>query len=87
MINPGVWSVRNDRIVFFAMLLAVIGGLVAYFNIGRLEDPEFTIKQALIITPYPGASAEVIADVVGGPLETAINGVDDMMYMSSISSK
>jgi multidrug efflux pump subunit AcrB len=35
---------------------------------------------------YPGASAQVIADVVGGPLETAINGVDDMLYMSSNST-
>ena len=56
--NPGVFSVRNNRTVFAAMLLAVVGGFVAYRNLGRLEDPEFTIKQALIVTPYPGASAD-----------------------------
>ena len=36
------------------MALIVAGGLVAYQQMGRLEDPEFTIKEALIITPYPG---------------------------------
>ncbi len=37
--------------VLVAMATAIVGGIVAYLNIGRLEDPEFTIKQALIITP------------------------------------
>jgi len=56
--NPGELSIRNNRVVFVAMILILIGGFVAYQNMGRLEDPEFTIKEALIITPYPGASAE-----------------------------
>ena len=70
--NPGVLSVRNNRIVFVAMLLAVIGGFVAYRKLGRLEDPEFTIKEALIITPYPGASAEEVAKEVTNPIESAV---------------
>lgn len=37
--------------VLVAMAMAIAGGLVAYLNIGCLEDPEFTIKQALVITP------------------------------------
>jgi multidrug efflux pump subunit AcrB len=49
--NPGEFSIRNNRVVFVAMLLVLVGGLVAYKNMGRLEDPEFTIKEALIITP------------------------------------
>src|SRR5262249_12857961 len=69
--NPGVFSVNNNRIVFTAMLLAVIGGFYAYMHLGRLEDPEFTIKQALIITPYPGASAEEVAQEVSNPIEIA----------------
>ena len=51
--NPGVFSVTHNRIVFTALAFAVIGGFVAYQSLGRLEDPEFTIKDALIITPYP----------------------------------
>ncbi len=85
--NPGVLSVRNDRIVFFAMLLAVVGGLVAYFNIGRLEDPEFTIKQALIITPYPGASAEEVAQEVTNPIEIACQQLGQLDFVESESTR
>src|SRR5262249_62271731 len=69
--NPGVFSVKNSRIVFVAMALVLVGGLVAYRELGRLEDPEFTIKEALIITPYPGASAEEVALEVTNPIENA----------------
>ena len=48
--NVGELSVRNNQVVFAAILLIVAGGAVAYRNLGRLEDPEFTIKEALIIT-------------------------------------
>src|SRR5262249_61302794 len=71
VMNPGVLSVRNNRVVFLAMLLVLIGGVVAYRQIGRLEDPEFTIKEALIITPYPGASADDVAQEVTNPIENA----------------
>jgi multidrug efflux pump subunit AcrB len=85
--NPGVFSVRNDRVVFTAMLLAVIGGLVAYMNLGRLEDPEFTIKQALIVTPYPGASAEEVAQEVTNPIEIACQQLGQLDYVESESSR
>src|SRR5262249_5206673 len=55
--NLGELSVRMNRVVFAAVLLVLAGGVIAYRSLGRLEDPEFTIKEALIITPYPGASA------------------------------
>ena len=62
IMNPGVLSVKHIRIVFASDCLSSLwAGSVAYQNLGRLEDPEFTIKQALIVTPYPGASAEEVA--------------------------
>ena len=69
--NPGEFSIKNNRVILVAMALAMIGGIIAYLNIGRLEDPEFTIKQALIITPYPGASASEVAQEVSNPIEIA----------------
>jgi multidrug efflux pump subunit AcrB len=42
--NPGVFSVRNDRVVFVAVLFLILGGFAGYRSMGRLEDPEFTIK-------------------------------------------
>jgi multidrug efflux pump subunit AcrB len=85
--NPGVLSIRNDRVVFFCMLFVLVGGLVAYRNIGRLEDPEFTIKEALIITPYPGASAEEVAQEVTNPIENAVQQLGQLKRVESESSR
>src|SRR5262245_19447275 len=85
--NPGVFSVRNDRIVFVAMALFLVGGAVAYLQIGRLEDPEFTIKEALIVTPYPGASAEEVAREVSNPIESACQQLGQLKRVESESSR
>ena len=45
---------RTTTLVLTAVLF--LGGINAYQNLSRLEDPEFTIKEALVVTPYPGAS-------------------------------
>jgi len=71
-VNSGEFSVRNNRIVLAAAAIAILGGIGAYVRMGRLEDPEFTIKEALIITPYPGASAEEVAKEVSNPIESAV---------------
>ena len=85
--NPGVFSVQHNRVVLVAMALAIIGGLVAYRSLGRLEDPEFTIKQALIITPYPGASAAEVAQEVTNPLEIACQQLGQVDYLESQSTR
>jgi multidrug efflux pump subunit AcrB len=83
--NPGVVSVQNNRVVFVAMLFVLIGGIVAYRQMGRLEDPEFTIKEALIITPYPGASAEEVAQEVTNPIENACQQLGQLERVESSS--
>src|SRR5262249_52843578 len=54
---------------------------------GRLEDPEFTIKQALIITPYPGASAAEVAQEITNPIENAVQQLGQLDYVESESSR
>lgn len=85
--NAGEFSVRNSRIVLFAMLIILIGGLVAYQRIGRLEDPEFTIKEALIITPYPGADPEAVAQEVTNPIESACQQLGQLKRVESESTR
>ncbi len=85
--NPGELSVKHNRVVLVAMVMAILGGIVAYLNIGRLEDPEFTIKQALVITPYPGASAEEVAQEVTNPIETACQQMSQLDYVESESTR
>jgi multidrug efflux pump subunit AcrB len=50
-------SVEKSTVVGFTMALLVIAGIAAFFALGQLEDPEFTIKNANVATAYPGASA------------------------------
>ena len=85
--NLGEQTVVNNRVAYVAMGLICLGGLVAYKNLGRLEDPEFTIKEALIITPYPGASPEEVAKEVTNPIETACQQLGQLERVDSLSTR
>lgn len=65
----------------------IVGGIYAYKNLGRLEDPEFTIKQALVVTPYPGASPEEVTKEVTNPIEDACQQMGQVDYVESESSR
>lgn len=77
-----------DRPIFATVLsvLIVIVGLIAYFTLPVSQYPEVTPPTIVVRTSYPGANPEVIADTVATPLEQEINGVEDMLYMSSQST-
>ena len=85
--NPGVFSVRRPRIVLSLIFIVIVGGILAYTDLGRLEDPEFTIKQALIITPYPGASPEDVAKEVTNPIEDACQQMGQVDRVESQSTR
>lgn len=78
--------IRRTRLAIVISLFISIAGAIAIFSLPIQQYPQIAPPTVTVSAFYPGASAEVIADVVGGPLETAINGVDDMIYMSSTSS-
>ena len=59
---------------------------MAYFGLGRLEDPQFTLKQALIITSYPGASPLQVEEEVSYPIENAIQQLPYVDHVTSIST-
>ena len=66
-------------------LILAIGGLVAFLGLGRLEDPSFTLKMAMVITPYPGASPQQVEEEVTYPLENAIQQLPYIDKVTSIS--
>ncbi|WP_226570584.1 efflux RND transporter permease subunit [Mangrovibacter yixingensis] len=78
--------INNPIRVWLTILLLSIGGVFALLNIGRLEDPAFTIKTAVIVTHYPGASAQQVEEEVTLPLENALQQLPYLDNVSSISS-
>ena len=74
-----------DRPIFAAVLslLIFIAGFISLWNLPIAEYPEVTPPSVVVRAQYPGASSKVIADTVAAPLEEQINGVEDMIYMSS----
>ena len=63
--NIGEYSVRNPVVSWLLVVVLVGGGLLAFENMGKLEDPAFTIKSAKILTRYPGASAQEVQQELG----------------------
>ncbi len=70
----------------FAVVLSVIvfvGGLISIFQLPVSEYPEVVPPSVVVRAQYPGANPKVIAETVAAPLEEQINGIEDMLYMSS----
>ncbi|KHJ53888.1 RND transporter [Aureimonas altamirensis] len=78
--------IRRPRIGFVTAIVLFLAGLIALNAIPISQYPEIAPPTVTVSTVYPGASAQTISDVIGGPIEDAVNGVDDMVYMTSTSS-
>jgi multidrug efflux pump subunit AcrB len=67
--NLSALAVRERAITLFLILLIAVAGILAFFELGRAEDPPFTVKQMTVITAWPGATAQEMLDQVAEPLE------------------
>jgi len=76
--NVGEYSVRRPVISWLLIIILVGGGIWAFDNMGKLEDPAFTIKLAKIITLYPGATAQQVQDEVTYHIEDAIQRMEQV---------
>ena len=77
------WAIDRPLYVWLLVVAALIGGFIGFQSVGRLEDPSFTIKTAIITTPYPGATAEQVAVEISEPLESAIQRIGEVDWISS----
>jgi len=77
-----------DRPVFAVVIaiLITLMGAIAYPNLGAAQYPQIVPPTVNVTLTYPGASAETLAETVADPIEEQINGVEDMLYMSSQST-
>ena len=80
-------SIDNKVVTLALTLVMLVGGLFAYQNMSRLEDPEFTIKDALVITPYPGATAAEVEEEVTDEIEMAVQQLGQLDEIESKSDR
>ncbi len=79
-------AVEKRVISALSTILILVAGYFAYMNLPRFEDPEFIIRQAQIITPYPGATAEEVAEEVTEVVENALQELQGVLEVRSVSS-
>ncbi|MEO0983011.1 MAG: efflux RND transporter permease subunit [Pseudomonadota bacterium] len=84
--NLAELAIKNPMLCCIAMIIALVGGALAYQNMSRFEDPEFTIRIAKVVTQYPGASPEEVMNEVTEPLETALQQLPEVESVESVSS-
>jgi len=78
--------IERPRLAMVVSIFITLAGLIALFNIPVARYPSITPPTIRVTAVYPGANAKVVADNVAAPIEKEVNGVDNMLYMSSSSS-
>jgi multidrug efflux pump subunit AcrB len=80
-------ALDNKVTTLVLTVMTVLGGMMTYQSLGRLEDPEFTIKDALVITAYPGATALEVEEEVSDELERAVQMLSQLHELESKSER
>ncbi len=78
-------AIKNRAVTYFSVGLLVVAGVASFFSLGQLEDPEFTVKTATIMTPYPGASPAEVELEVTDRIELAIQELHEIDFVESFS--
>ena len=77
------YFLSKKPVTILLLVLVLAGGLLAYVKMGKLEDAPFTIKQALVLTPYPGASPSEVQSQVTDVLEESIQTLGELYYLKT----
>ncbi|MEZ8049423.1 MULTISPECIES: efflux RND transporter permease subunit [Vibrio] len=83
--NLADFAIKQRTFILFFTALSVIASLFSYFELGKLEDPSFTIKTAVVVTLYPGASAEEVEQQVTDTVETKLQEMATLNRLRSLS--
>jgi multidrug efflux pump subunit AcrB len=84
--NLSDWALEHRSLVWYFMLVAVVAGVLAYLNLGREEDPDFTIRTMVIAAQWPGADAEEVALQVTERIERELQDLESLDYTRSITT-
>ena len=85
--NLAEYSIKNSVVTWVVTIALTVVGAVSFTKLARLEDPEFTIKDAVILTPYAGASATEVEEEVTNVIEKAVQELGQLKFVESRSSR
>ena len=77
--------IKRPKFAIVISIVLVLAGIIAMKTLPLEEYPNITPPQIVVSAQYPGASADVIEQTIAAPLEAQINGVEDMLYLTSSS--
>lgn len=83
--NLAEFAIRQRVFVVFFTVLCVIAGIISYFDLGKLEDPTFTVKSAVVVVLYPGASASEVEQQVTDKLEIKLQEMSSLWNLRTLS--
>lgn len=79
------YALKNKALVYFFVVVLIVGGIYSFITMSKLEDPAITVKQAMVVTAYPGASAYQVELEVTDVLEKSIRSMGDLDHVESRS--
>lgn len=85
--NLARYTLAKRTSVWVIIALVLVGGLLSYQQLGRFEDPEFDIRQSVVVTPYAGATAQEVSDEVTDVIEGALQTLQEVKEITSTSKQ
>ncbi|WP_378950988.1 efflux RND transporter permease subunit [Pelosinus sp. sgz500959] len=85
-LNLTEWSLNHKQFIYFFIILFFIMGVVSYNKLGRMEDPDFTIKQMIVQVSWPGATARQMEEQVTDKIEKKLQDLPGLDYVKSYST-
>ena len=85
--NIAEWSIKRSTITWVLTFVFLVVGAISFNGLSRLEDPAFTIKQVVVLTPYPGATPAEVEEEVSNVIEKAVQELGEVDWIESQSTR
>lgn len=83
--NLTEWCLKRRQLVYFLAIVVIIAGILVYPNLGRMEDPEFTIREMYMTIAWPGATASQVEEQITDKIERKLQDIPNKDYIRSYS--
>ncbi|MFA5757473.1 MAG: efflux RND transporter permease subunit, partial [Smithellaceae bacterium] len=86
LFNLTEWALKHKQLIYYFIIVMFLGGIISYPNLGRMEDPDFTLRVMIVSVAWPGASAKQIEEQVTDKIEKKLQETPGLDYVKSFST-